>query len=767
MTTAADAELQFYEDFFFSKDLEPYPVQEEAFNHIFARRSVLVTVPTGTGKTMMAKAGIALALATGRSAIYTTPLRALTEEKFRELSEDFGEENVGFATGDYKVNPEAPIQVLVAEILWNRIYGSKERKPADIIIMDEGHYFNDPERGYVWEQSIIGLHPDAQLVILSATVGYPEAFCQWVRVTRGVPLELVRSDERKVPLQHVFREDYLVDTVKGLFANGEYPALIFSFGRELCFERARLLRSCPRFVTKEEQEEIMKRAESVLLPVGQGPEFEKLLQHGIGVHHAGVLPAYRRLVEELTADRLLKFVVTTETIAAGINLPAKRVIFPSLKKVIKKQGRLLYPAEYHQMAGRAGRPQFDTEGIAITLAPEEVVQEFRKEIRDLKKRGLNMVDEARIKQKYYSKAKTDAKARNDVTWGPEEHTKLVEGQPAQLVSQTRITAEQILAIGLPDLAEEALPGQVVLAEEAEKRAEEEAKRAAAEAPEDQGAEADEGEGEDAPAPAPKPTPAPAAPPPPRPTLPVRASERDDPSARRLDIATVIEHLLMAPNKRYEAHKRLAMITANLQALGVLDEHGRQIDGFMIRNVRGMDGPFVWYALTKRELDPLQLRELVELLVEHDTIQRVFDRREAEKRRQWILQRLRERRRENPLLTFEDIEEEYWAEHPRELSFAEQIHQEMVAKVPHPELHGGKIQKKIWATMEDEDLTFMDFVQKEDLGTEEGSLFTYLARIMKGARSLNDVWEHEALTQMELKIRNRLAAIDERVLEGLW
>ena len=256
----------------------------------------------------------------------------------------------------------------------------------------------------------------------------------------------------------------MIEVVKELFAEGEYPAIVFSFSRNGCFDWARLLRSCPRFVTKEEQEEIKKRYEGVLLETGLGPALEKLLLHGIGVHHSGILPAYRRLVEELTVERLLKFIVTTETIAAGINLPAKRVIFPSLRKFIRGKARLLYPAEYHQMAGRAGRPQFDKEGIAITLAPEEVVQEFRKEIRDLKKKGVTP-DEARIKKKYYSRAKTDARSKNDVTWDQEIYQKLVDGEPAALTSKTRITAEQILAIGLPDLVEEALPGEALLPEE--------------------------------------------------------------------------------------------------------------------------------------------------------------------------------------------------------------------------------------------------------------------------------------------------------------
>ena len=763
--SASDVELEFYERFFFSRDLEPYPVQEEAFNRIFAGESVLVTVPTGTGKTMMAKAALMLALKTGRTAVYTTPLRALTEEKYRELCDDFGTENVGFATGDYKVNPDAALQVVVAEILWNRIYSDQNNRPADIVVMDEGHYFNDPERGYVWEQSIIGLHPDSQLIILSATIGTPQQFCVWAYQVRRVPLQLVISHERRVPLLHEYREEYLVDTVKALYAAGDYPAIIFSFGRKLSFERARLLRSCPRFVNKDEQAEILKRAEGVVLPVGLGPDLIKLLQHGVGVHHAGVLPAYRRLVEELTADRLLKFIVTTETIAAGINLPAKRVVFPSLRKYIKKKARLLLPAEYHQMSGRAGRPQFDTEGIAITLGPEEVVQEFRKEIRDQKKKGFT-VDEAKIKKKHYQKALTEARSRKDVTWDEEAFRKIVDGEPAALQSRTRITAEQILAIGLPDLEEEALPGEAIIEEEAIRAAaaEEARLRSLAEATGEDPEHVDSSE---------EATSAdPVAPPPPAPTRArpaVRAPE--DAAHRRLNIRTVIDHLLLPEGVRHEAHKRLAMITANLQALGVLDSHGRQIDGFMINKLRGVDGPFVWYFMQRLPEDPEAvpplLTELVELLVDHDVIHNLFEKKETEKRRQWILERLRELRRDNPQVTFEDVEEEYWEKFPPEPSDAERVHQAFVAQVPHQELHGGKTQKVIWAQMEAGDLTFMDFVKEHDLAFEEGSLFTYLARVMKTARMLHEVLEEPYFSEMESKIRHKLAVIDERVMEGLW
>src|SRR5688572_6681587 len=714
---AGDIELSFYEKFFFAPGLEPYPVQEQAFEHIFRGDSVLVTVPTGTGKTMMAKAAIHKALAAGQTAVYTTPLRALTEEKYRELCVDFGTDNVGFATGDYKVNPEGPVQVVVAEILWNRIIGDRVHAPADVVIMDEGHYFNDLERGYVWEQSIIGLDPRSQLVILSATVGEADRFCQWVYLCRRVPMALVQSFDRRVPLYHEYREQYLIDVVKELHGAGDTPAIIFGFSRDQCFERARLLKSCPRFTSDEERARIEAMAAEVLLDRGIARDLKPLLVHGIGIHHAGILPRYKALVERLTLERLCKFVVSTETISAGINLPAKRVVFPELRKFIQGKPRLLLSAEYHQMSGRAGRPQFDKEGIALTLAPEEVVQELRKEIKDAKKGGYT-VDEAKLKKGIYSRAKAEATKAQDVTWDADAHARLVAGQPAPLRSQTKVTAEQVLAIGLPDLAVETLPGAV--------------------------------EGDPAAAPA----------------APV---EPELPACMNLNIVTVIDHLLLPDKDRHLAQKRLAQVTANMKALGIIDEHGRQVAGQIVGKLRGIDGLFVYYCLMNRDLQFEDCRALCEYLLDHDVIQRKLSREADEKKREWIKNRLRERRREEDgsQVSWEDVEAEYEAAFPRELTPLEILHNEFLGKVPHPELHGGKVAKQIWKTMETEDLGFMDFIERNGLETEEGSLFSYLARVMKIARMLHDATGIPEFADVDQSVRRKLSAIDERVLNEKW
>ncbi len=527
MPSDADLELAFYEKFLWGRGLEPYPVQEQAISTIFKGSSVLVTVPTGTGKTLMAKAALFAAMGRNQRAIYTTPLRALTEEKYRELCDDFGEGYVGFATGDYKVNRDAPIQVEVAEILWNRIVAEKHVSPADIVIMDEGHYFNDPERGYVWEQSIIGLDPRTQLVVLSATVGHAERFCHWVELTRRMPMALVESRERKVPLVHEFREEMLIDTVRDLAHTGDVPAIVFVFGREQCFEVARLIKSCRRFTTDEDKAKIEAMCDEALLPSGAARELRPLLAHGIGIHHAGILPRYKQLVEALALERLIKFVVSTETIAAGINLPAKTVVFPALRKFIKQQARLVTAAEYHQMAGRAGRPQFDDKGLAITLAPDEVVSEIKKEL----KQGAKgpKYDEAKIKKAVYNRAVSEAQRKGDIVWTPELHAQLVAGEPAELRSKTRITAEQVLAIGLPDLAALALASGNVLAPDA---------LSAQEAPLSATSEAE---------------------------ARMAAVEASLPPSMRLDIVAIIDNLLLGERERRELRKTLDHLVANMQA----------------------------------------------------------------------------------------------------------------------------------------------------------------------------------------------------------
>src|SRR5262249_37909626 len=226
---------------------------------------------------------------------------------------------------------------------------------------------------------------------------------------------------------------------------------------------------------------------------------------------------------------LIRFVVSTETISAGINLPAKRVVFPSLRKFIQGKARLLTSAEYHQMAGRAGRPQFDSEGIAVVLAPEEVVQEIRKQVKDAGRGGYR-VDEDKIRRAVYARAKADAHKDQDVTWDAAAHRALIDGKPAALHSQTKITAEQILAIGLPDLAVEALPEEAAPAD----------------------------------------------------------LEKELPASFHLNIKTVIDHLLLDERERRDAAKRLAHVTANMKAMGIIDEHGAQVAGEVVGKLRGID-----------------------------------------------------------------------------------------------------------------------------------------------------------------------------------
>ncbi len=366
----------------------PYPVQEEALLAWFmSDQGILVCAPTGTGKTLIAEAAVFEALHTGKRAFYTTPLIALTEQKLLELRATvqrwgFPPESVGLVTGNRRVNPEAPILVVVAEILFNRLM-RHELPFEDVasVVMDEFHSFNDPERGIVWEFSLGLLPKHVRLMLLSATVGNSNEFFHWMRTTNQRELELVQSDERKVPLTFQWIGDALltehIETMaQGDEANRFTPALIFCFNRDECWNVAEQLKG-KRLLADGQQARLLAELEKHDLKVGVGSKLKQLLLRGVGVHHAGLLPRYKRLVETLYQQKLLAVTVCTETLAAGINLPARSVVLPALMKGPPDNKKLIDASSAHQMFGRAGRPQFDKQGFVFALAHEDDVKILR------------------------------------------------------------------------------------------------------------------------------------------------------------------------------------------------------------------------------------------------------------------------------------------------------------------------------------------------------------------------------------------------------
>ncbi|HEY1552390.1 MAG TPA: hypothetical protein VGG28_31400, partial [Kofleriaceae bacterium] len=353
-----------------------------------------------------------------------------------------------------------------------------------------------------------------------------------------------------------------------------------------------------------------------------------------------------------------------------------------------------------------GRPQFDDKGLAITLAPEQVTSDLKKELKDAAKRPA--YDEAKVKRSVYGRLRMDAQKKGDLIWTPEMHGELVRGEPAELRSKTKITAEQVLAIGLPDLSTAA-------ATELDAR--------------------------------------------------IAAAEASLPPSMRLDIVTVIDNLLLGDRDRKELQKILAQLVANMRAIGVLDEHGKQVGGQMIRELQGMDGLLIFYVLFNHQLEYVELRELVEYLIDNDIVQRVLDRKGEDEKREWMRTKLRELRMENPHVTWDDVEAAWEKEHPRVLTKIELIHQELASKIPHPELHGGKKPKNVWAQLEDSGASFLEFVEKHNLEHEEGNVFSYLVRIMSFA---NKLFEASQLTEFEAmaeRVRTLLARVDLRFVEA--
>ena len=380
---------QLAEDYLRQLPYTPYPVQEDALLAWFtSEQGVLVCAPTGTGKTLIAQAALFEALHTGRAAYYTTPLIALTEQKFREMQASavrwgFREEDVGLVTGNRRVNPDARILVVVAEILLNRLLHPEafDFHNVSAVVMDEFHSFNDPERGIVWELSLAMLPKHIRLLLLSATVGNSMEFLQWLERCHQRKLELVEGKERKVPLTYVwvadqFLTEQIVLMAKGDGATRKMPALVFCFNRDECWSLAEQLKGLP-LVHEAAKSALHDEVNKLEWTQGVGPKIKQMLHRGVGVHHAGLLPKYRRVVEELFNRKLLACVICTETLASGINLPARSVVLASLVKGPMERQKLIDASSAQQMFGRAGRPQFDDRGYVYAVAHEDDVKIVR------------------------------------------------------------------------------------------------------------------------------------------------------------------------------------------------------------------------------------------------------------------------------------------------------------------------------------------------------------------------------------------------------
>ena len=428
----AETVLEAVADWAAGKGLALYPHQDEALMELATGANVVLSTPTGSGKSLVALGAHLLAIAAGRRSYYTAPIKALVSEKFFALCEELGPERVGMVTGDATVNADAPVICCTAEVLANQALREGPDHDAGVVVMDEFHYYADPDRGIAWQLPLLILER-AQFLLMSATLGDMTAITEDLSRRTRRETSVVANAERPVPLHHYYATTPLTETIAELLHGGQSPVYIVHFAQAAAVERAQALMSTP-VASRERKEQIAEAIGDFRFGAGFGKVLSRYLRAGVGVHHAGMLPRYRRLVEQLAQQGLLVVVCGTDTLGVGINVPIRTVLLTGLTKYDGYRQRHLSVREFQQLAGRAGRAGYDTAGTVVVQAPEHEVENLRL----LAKAG----DDPKKRRKVVRKKPPEG----FVSWTSKTHDRLAEGEPEALTSQFRVSHSMLINV---------------------------------------------------------------------------------------------------------------------------------------------------------------------------------------------------------------------------------------------------------------------------------------------------------------------------------